>query len=310
MSKFEIKNIRSHSKDLEVLFDDIEELLKNIEGFEQVRDFLEERTVKIKNNELQGIVLFDNLIPKGFAWIELVSECYGNIITHALEEVYQKPLMEALIRSNLLENTLFEQIQFEATEIYRDTLKENHFIQIQRDRMYFDLSKDLEISNEKDNISFIDWTEDKLELTGELSFLAHKQEQSQVCYRDLDSAKRRVNLEKLLFEGGRGKVVFPACQLICLDQKIVGCCTVVETQCWGYDAVPWIFDISIHPDYIGHGLGRLLLNKVNSILKDKNYPIVGLAVTSHNKRAKSLYLSYGFKEVETFYEFGTKNTYN
>jgi len=75
-------------------------------------------------------------------------------------------------------------------------------------------------------------------------------------------------------------------------------------------AEPWIFDISIHPDYIGHGLGRLLLNKVNSILKDKGYPIVGLAVTSHNKRAKSLYSSYGFKEVETFYEFGTKNTYN
>ena len=87
------------------------------------------------------------------------------------------------------------------------------------------------------------------------------------------------------------------------NNQPVGYCTLIEVKCWGYDNVPWIFDICIDPAFHGQGIGKAMSKRVMNILIEKQYPIVGLAVTKTNIYAKKLYENLGFEYLDRFYEF-------
>ena len=59
-----------------------------------------------------------------------------------------------------------------------------------------------------------------------------------------------------------------------------------------------IHDIAVHPDFRGHGVGRLLLEKVDEVARDKGCCKITLEVLSGNDRAKAVYEKAGFSAYE------------
>lgn len=67
-----------------------------------------------------------------------------------------------------------------------------------------------------------------------------------------------------------------------------------------YEGLPImnIGPLAIIPEYQGRGLGRILLRAALCFAKNNSYDRVILCVNGENERAKSLYVSEGFKQVE------------
>ena len=84
---------------------------------------------------------------------------------------------------------------------------------------------------------------------------------------------------------------------------MIATCLMIEVKCWGYDKVPWVFDLVVKPEYHGKGIGRILISEsLNKCLEEK-FPICGLAVTTSNKYAIRLYEKLNFQHVDNFYEY-------
>lgn len=58
-----------------------------------------------------------------------------------------------------------------------------------------------------------------------------------------------------------------------------------------------LLNISVRRDLHGHGLGRLLLDKVTAIAKEKGMKSVLLEVRPSNRRALNVYQRYGFVQI-------------
>ena len=67
---------------------------------------------------------------------------------------------------------------------------------------------------------------------------------------------------------------------------------------WEDQPVMNIGPLALIPEYQGRGLGRILLRKALQFTKDYGYDRAYLSVNGENERAKSLYLSEGFQQVE------------
>ena len=79
---------------------------------------------------------------------------------------------------------------------------------------------------------------------------------------------------------------------ICTDNIIVG---FAITQLILDEAT--LFNIAIHPDYQGKGLGKALLMELIDMLEKKNISTLWLEVRESNKKAFNLYESIGFNSV-------------
>ncbi len=58
----------------------------------------------------------------------------------------------------------------------------------------------------------------------------------------------------------------------------------------------WIMDIAVKPEYWGRGVGGKLLEKAEEHCRENGIKFIGLAVTTANHRAVSLYESIGYQE--------------
>jgi GNAT superfamily N-acetyltransferase len=56
------------------------------------------------------------------------------------------------------------------------------------------------------------------------------------------------------------------------------------------------YDICIHPDYQGKGIGTLLMNHLIDKIKDKNYISIGLFTWEGNKTVSEFYGRFGFEK--------------
>jgi [ribosomal protein S18]-alanine N-acetyltransferase len=77
---------------------------------------------------------------------------------------------------------------------------------------------------------------------------------------------------------GTGRLVGYICPMIILDE--------------GH-----ILDVAVHPDFRGHGLGKLLVEKVLAICRERDAEFVSLEVRPSNIEAISLYHRLGFIET-------------
>lgn len=59
-----------------------------------------------------------------------------------------------------------------------------------------------------------------------------------------------------------------------------------------------LHDIVIHPDFRGHGLGRMLLKKMEEVAREKGCAKITLEVREDNRPALSLYEKEGFRDTE------------
>ena len=109
-------------------------------------------------------------------------------------------------------------------------------------------------------------------------------------------------LEKKVVVWLNGEIIQDASIMAYLDGQLLGYCMMVEVNCWGYDKMPWVFDICVKPEFHGRGIGRAIMQESINRLLDHNYPLLGLAVTLSNP-AVHLYENMGFQYVDTFHEF-------
>lgn len=58
----------------------------------------------------------------------------------------------------------------------------------------------------------------------------------------------------------------------------------------------WVMDIAVKKEYWSRGVGRKLLEKAEGYCRQNSIKFLGLAVTSANRRAASLYEKMGFSE--------------
>ena len=56
--------------------------------------------------------------------------------------------------------------------------------------------------------------------------------------------------------------------------------------------------LAIIPEYQGKGFGKILLRTILNFAKNHSYKLTYLCVNAENERAKSLYISEGFKQTE------------
>lgn len=58
----------------------------------------------------------------------------------------------------------------------------------------------------------------------------------------------------------------------------------------------WVFDLSIHPQCWGQGLGQLLMEHAENFVRERGLDAIGLGVTIANQRALSFYRQLGYQE--------------
>jgi len=76
------------------------------------------------------------------------------------------------------------------------------------------------------------------------------------------------------------------------NERLIGFGRILE------DGIMCMFyDICIHPDYQGRGLGMLLVNHLIDKIKDKGFISIGLFVWEGNPTASEFYHKCGFEKV-------------
>ncbi len=59
------------------------------------------------------------------------------------------------------------------------------------------------------------------------------------------------------------------------------------------------YDIGVHPNYQGQGIGTRVMDMLVNDVKDKGYVSIGLFVWEENKQASNFYKKFGFENVST-----------
>lgn len=59
------------------------------------------------------------------------------------------------------------------------------------------------------------------------------------------------------------------------------------------------YDIGVHPDFQGNGVGSQILDKLVAKIKDVGYVSIGLFVWEDNSNANGFYKKFGFEDVDT-----------
>lgn len=72
------------------------------------------------------------------------------------------------------------------------------------------------------------------------------------------------------------------------------CWLGVQREFFTASPLAWIFDITIHPNYRGRGIGRRLLHDMLHRAKSKGFDQIGLQVMHHNREAMEFYQREGF----------------
>src|SRR3989344_260088 len=73
-------------------------------------------------------------------------------------------------------------------------------------------------------------------------------------------------------------------------KKVVGVGMVV------LDFIPLLFRLAVHPDYRGRGIGKLLLERREQIVKKNGYNHVSLLIADSNTELQKRYETYGYKK--------------
>ncbi len=291
---------------LALFMEDIERVWTSRGGGPGIADALLEK-LKSDSSTFQILEIWEGEEPLGLAWVETITEHYGNMVLHALREDIRVPLAEALVEKGWLKMVFSELVQFDDTSDYYDTFVRLGLHENTRQRMSLDLSVYEPVTtypkHTQQDMAFVPMTLEHKLISSEISYLAHQVSRDYAGYPDLENLDRRIGLEQMVYDNVYGPIVPEASLFLSYQDYAVGSCMVIELPCWGYERVPWIFDMCIHPHYHGQGFGRCLLQESLRILKEQGFPVVGLAVTLSNTSAIALYESLGFALADYFSEF-------
>ena len=310
MSTWTVYSFEEKKEDLVLFLDDMVRIfsLKN-DDVDSYRDSMKEKIYYFDpkicpslKSEIVGFLFYYRGEVAGLFYLDKSTPYYGTLFVHVFRD-------EAIdyIASYLYEHDYFDQAQLELSCIqdldqFLPVFQRLDLTENKRDRMYKYLQHDQLFDIPSHHYTFRPMTVSDLDVTGSISYLAHQVSRDYYMYVEMNQLDKRVALEKKAFSELYGPVIGPASLIILDGDKIIGNCLVVEVATWGYNHVPWIFDINILPSYQGKGIGRLFFKHIINVLTDMEYQIMGLAVTADNF-AQRLYTKLGFKVFDTFYEF-------
>jgi GNAT superfamily N-acetyltransferase len=80
-----------------------------------------------------------------------------------------------------------------------------------------------------------------------------------------------------------------------LDGIYAGHCWVgTQTDFFTRRVDPWIFDLSVYPEFRGKGVAKALHFAAEQHLRDEGFEIVGLQVMAQNADAAAMYAKFGY----------------
>ncbi|MFC1754313.1 GNAT family N-acetyltransferase [Thermoproteota archaeon] len=299
-----IKQLKDNLHFIDIFLDDIERLWF-LKGYSPgIKEALINKLANVYSGKIPGIMLFRDNAPIAFAWVDKITENYGNMILHCLEIEDQALLADSLVKTGLLNEALLEMIHFhEGSEAYCHAFRSAGLLENKRQRMGRLLETPINPPLLPPHLKLESLTKEHIPISSEISFKAHQISKDYKGYKDLETLEARIQLEKHIFNKTYGPFIKDASLILSHSDTYVGACPIVEIACWGYDKVPWIFDMTIAPEFQKQGLGRILFTHCLDKLQKLGYPVVGLAVTCNNTRAINLYESLDFEVVEIFYEY-------
>lgn len=81
------------------------------------------------------------------------------------------------------------------------------------------------------------------------------------------------------------------------DGRYAGHCWLGEqTDFFTRRADPWIFDLSVVPEFQGRGVARALHQAVEDHVRSRGGRLIGLQVMAHNQGAAEMYRKFGYVE--------------
>ena len=288
---------------LAIFLDDMEAIWVKRGGDPGMSDITKEKIINNKKAKVSGFFLCKNDKPVGVAWIEETSPSYGNISYHCLDEDLIPKLVTFSVEKGYLDNKLMELILIQDLAIYNRILQDLGMTENIRQRMSLWLDQTNLFEVDDGGYQFYKYGKESMKDASLMSFRAHQVSQDYVMYKDLMDPVRRIKLEERVFNEHYGPVIECGTLMACKGERMVGAVLVVEVECWGFEKVPWVFDISVEPEFQEQGLGRKLMEKSINYLSLNQYPVMGLAVTKNNHHAIKLYEKLGFQKTDDFYEY-------
>ena len=295
--------INANNSSLDPFLDLIESEWVKIGGNPGLNTFYKNKLRNLdRKTTISEFVIYDNQIV-GCYWNLLESSHYGSITFLSNADIIDS------ITTRAVENGVFHNCQTEVIAPlfktkYKNSLKQHPIIINERHRMLLKLDtiEPFEITENK--FDFFLMNERYAEITGTISYEAHLMSQDYPDYPEMNTLKKRIQLEKNIFKGRSGTFNSTASIMACWNNEVVGFCSIVNVKNFGdHEIVPWIFDISVHPNFMGRKIGKHLLKlSINALIKQK-LPLLGLSVTETNFSALRLYETLGFTVYDDFFEF-------
>ena len=302
--KVKFKTLQYPHQDMTQLLDHIESEWIKLGGQEGLKKYYIEKLSTLLKDNLNAESIYDNDTLVGCYWVELISPHYGNVTIYCSKEKYTTPIVDRLVQNGIFINAQIEIVTISFKETFRQLFMKHDLIINERQRMALQLDTLAPFTVPDQGYHYFLMSKDYHDITGSISYEAHRISKDYEHYPEMNTCEKRTQLEKNVFDGRSGPVNKNASLMICKDTTIIGYCLIVDIKnCWGHDLVPWIFDISIHPSYMGKHLGKTILQLSINALIEQKLPILGLAVTETNFNAIALYESLGFYVVDDFYEF-------
>ncbi len=285
------------------LWEGISEYLIAKGGTYDIIPTLQEQAQSSTTGKVSGIVLQSNRHPVALGWVERITDCTGNALVYSLHPEFQAPLVKEMVSRGLMDDIFCELFQFEDTEVYREAFRAQGVHENVRQRMGIYLSN-VQFSTKTlpQGLGFVPLTIADAPAVAKLSARCHQISRDYVGYKALESEDGRLELEHRIFSGFYGPVIPESAIKLIKDGRMIGMCVAVEIKCWGYEKVPWIFDVCIEEAEMGKGYGRLIVEELLRKL-EKSYEVCGLAVTMDNHAARTLYEKLGFMVTDPFYEY-------
>jgi len=307
VQEFKSVDAKTNSHLLTPITTHIIDLWKTLQGADSIIQMMADRTKSLESGEYQGIILLHKNTPVGIAWLEPVGLHYGNIVLHVLHDDYEPHIVKAALKMGMFDNKwLHELIKFKEHTQYPKLFEYFGLSKCTRYRMALYMDQYTPVPLPEDPLLvFTPTTQAHLPILSEIAYLAHQESHDQDLAYDMATREGRIELDKAFLDKLFGDPILEASHMVFYDGEPVGYYSVVEVKCWGYDTVPWIFDIGVIPKYHGKGLGKIMMAHMLNIIKaNPKFTVIGLAVTNTNVGAIHIYEQFGFQMCGEFDEFG------
>ena len=273
-------------------------------GEQLSKKFSEDIVIETK---LQVYLLYsrdDSTSLLGVLWLEKTTPYYGCITYCCFEKGHEEDMVQWSFQQNMFMDAILELVYLQNVTPYLTALRKLPLKENKRQRMGCWLSENTALLNPTEHpFSIRRLSKYDCAQSGELSFLAHQVSKDYEFYSEMNCLERRIKLEERVFDSLYGPVLSELSFKLYLGEILLGYCLCVGISCWGYEQIPWVFDVAVHPDAMGKGVGRFMMQYLLEKATALEQPIVGLAVTLNNASALHLYEALGFTISDSFSEF-------